>query len=93
MNILTLCKWSAIAVSLGLLIVSPTWAKKGENWKGTNVQETVVIQEGVSVGKTPPGRVKGKKKGWEKHNAVMPPGQQKNLIEKGKYPKGLQKPK
>jgi len=94
MNFLTLCKWSAIAVSLGMLLVSPTWAKKkGKNWKGTTVQETVVIQEGVGAGKTPPGRVKGKKKGWTKHNAVMPPGQQKNLIEKGKYPKGLQKPK
>jgi len=87
-------RWGGGALLAGMLLTSPVMAKaKGKSQENIPVQETVVIQEGQVAGKTPPGHGKGQKKGWVKHGTVMPPGQQKNLVEKGKYPKGLQKTK
>lgn len=80
-----------LAVMLTLFPVT-TWAKPGGQGV-TVIQDTVVVQPGGPGGAAqfPPGYSRGKKTGWAKHGAVMPPGLQKNLTEKGKYPRGLKK--
>lgn len=91
MNLCGLVK-GKMAILMGALIGwTPVWcqAKTGVP-AGPVIQETVVVQQ--TQAPTPPGWTKGRKTGWTKHGTVMPPGLQKNLTGKGKYPKGLQKP-
>lgn len=62
---------------------------KGNGSSGKKVEKT--RGKGQWNNNQPPGWSKGKKKGWDKHDSTIPPGLDKNLENKGKYPKGLQK--
>lgn len=81
-----------MVILLGAVIGwTPVWSQASSAVPaGTVIQETVVVQPVPA--QTPPGWTKGRKTGWTKHGTVMPPGLQKNLTGKGKYPRGLQKP-
>uniref|UniRef100_A0A7V4LDA1 Uncharacterized protein n=1 Tax=Desulfobacca acetoxidans TaxID=60893 RepID=A0A7V4LDA1_9BACT len=74
-----------------MLTAAPVWGKGPKQGQGNVVvQETTIIHPGPASGGTPYGWSQGKKTGWHKKGTVMPPGQQKNLLEKGKVPKHLQ---
>jgi hypothetical protein len=92
-------KWTLVClISLALLGAPQAFAAgKGQGQgQGKGDQAVGTQTQGQWGTNQPPGwDSQGKKKGWTKKdpNSTMPGGLNKNQLDKGKYPKGLEKPR
>jgi hypothetical protein len=90
-------KWTLIClVSLALLGAPQAFAQGKAKGQGKGNQGVGTQTQGQWGTNQPPGwDSQGQKKGWTKKdpNSTIPGGLNKNQVETGKYPKGLEKPR
>ncbi len=87
-------KWTLVClISLSLLGAPQAFAAGKGKGEGQGKGQAVETQaQNQWENNQPPGwDSQGQKKSWSEHGTTTPVGVQKNLNNKGKYPKGLEK--